>query len=1234
MTGRTDACGCGGCTGVEPVTPATVTNRPGLDAVAYRVGTHPQFLETMIARLSAELIPGSRSLAALTTRAPDDPALAFLDGCAAVADVLSFYQERIANEGFLRCATEDRSIRELGRLVGYEARPGVAATTYLSYTIDNGAQVTIAAGSRVQSVPAPGELPQTFETTDDLEARGDWNTLVVRRTHGGQAAVLAATAQGAPANADPAGGAPSDPVTASVYFAGITTGLTAGDPLLVDFGTYRELLRVLKVAPEPAENRTRVGVQRWLPPVRPTTDDTEAPLPGADEVGDLVARHLDPAAFGVDPSRATADDVVKLLERVRTNLMIGMDGPELHEFLRSVVVPGLHVELRDLGRRREGPLSRWIRGLIAELDEIAVRADTAERVADDAAAPAATAVPKADSGATTIGNALSSLAKPPSVPPAGSRQLVRHVEADFAAGSDLLPGLLTALRPELRTTLYRGWRAAPVTPASTVRCYALRQRAAVFGATAPPEPVRNRDGVQTGTREWQLTRPDGAAGEEFEVVVALPVGRILDPNPDDQLTVDVRIGSGPTAVGTSASFPVTQVLDGAASVPFPQAGEELVVELRAPGESPFTPAALTVTFVDRAMVFVSTMTPGARLEWSSTGSDPTDVAYVLENDAGEGRGATDLRVRITGSRPGGGVVPTESPATVSLDTTYPTITPGGWVVLDRPGAGPGGRALVIAQVSGVREEGRTDYGTTGRSTLVDLDRDWLDLDTDTFAVIRGTSVFARSELLEPAEAPLDPVEDALCGSEIPLSELYDGLTPGRWLLVTGERTDVTAARTGGSPPGVGPDVAIDGVPAAELTMLGGVRQGFDPAEPDARTRTTLLLATPLAYCYRRDTVQVLGNVVKATHGETTVEVLGSGDGTQPNQSFPLARRPLTYVSAPTDSGVASTLAVIVDGVRWTEVDSLLDVPPTAHGFVVWTSADGVPSVTFGDGTEGARLPTGNLNVAAGYRFGLGLAGNVAAGQLSLLTTRPQGVMAVTNTLRASGGADRESGAASRRRIPLGVTALDRVVSTTDYRDFALGFAAIGKAAVALLSEGRTRLVHLTVAGENDLPLDRTSDAVAHLRRALARFGDPYQPFRVEVRTLRALVIDARVAVDPDHRWDLVEPQIRASLLDGFGFDRRDLAQDVARGEVVAAIQRVPGVRYVDLDLLDAIDEETVQQVLTDPAATGLGSALRLRHRVVAHPARLVGTPPRIAPAELAVLLPDAAATLRLTEIIG
>jgi hypothetical protein len=179
-----DDCGC--CEGLQVDTPLEVYNRPGLSALAYRVGTHARFKGSMLAHLSD---PRLRALRDLNTRDDDDFAVALLDAWASVADVLTFYSERIANESYLRTATERVSLLHLARLIGYELAPGVAASTYLSFELEDTPEVpsvprvvTLEEGTSVQSLPGQDELPQTFETVEKIEARTEWNALRPRQT--------------------------------------------------------------------------------------------------------------------------------------------------------------------------------------------------------------------------------------------------------------------------------------------------------------------------------------------------------------------------------------------------------------------------------------------------------------------------------------------------------------------------------------------------------------------------------------------------------------------------------------------------------------------------------------------------------------------------------------------------------------------------------------------------------------------------------------------------------------------------------------------------------------------------------------------------------------------------------------------------------------------------------------------------------------------------------------------
>lgn len=162
---------CGCCAGIEAATPGPLFNRPGLSAIAYRVGTYQTFRQSLHARLSDGRWPVLRGL---RTRDDDDFTIALLDAWAVTGDILTFYQERIANESYLRTATERLSILEQSRLLGYQLGSGLAAATHLAFTLEEtpgapeqGAKpVTLPVGTKVQSIPGPDEQPQTFETIE------------------------------------------------------------------------------------------------------------------------------------------------------------------------------------------------------------------------------------------------------------------------------------------------------------------------------------------------------------------------------------------------------------------------------------------------------------------------------------------------------------------------------------------------------------------------------------------------------------------------------------------------------------------------------------------------------------------------------------------------------------------------------------------------------------------------------------------------------------------------------------------------------------------------------------------------------------------------------------------------------------------------------------------------------------------------------------------------------------
>ena len=111
---------------------------------------------------------------------------------------------------------------------------------------------------------------------------------------------------------------------------------------------------------------------------------------------------------------------------------------------------------------------------------------------------------------------------------------------------------------------------------------------------------------------------------------------------------------------------------------------------------------------------------------------------------------------------------------------------------------------------------------------------------------------------------------------------------------------------------------------------------------------------------------------------------------------------------------------------------------------------------------------------------------------------------------------------------------------------------------------------MTVAGSGDIPLADDSDIVTALRASLVTFGDPRLPAEVAVREAVLLLAAATVRVRPDFSFELLEPAIRAAVLDRLGFAARELGRPAYRSELVAAIQNVPGVDHVDVDVFTGV----------------------------------------------------------------
>ncbi|NEP19054.1 MAG: putative baseplate assembly protein, partial [Leptolyngbya sp. SIO4C1] len=366
----------------------------------------------------------------------------------------------------------------------------------------------------------------------------------------------------------------------------------------------------------------------------------------------------------------------------------------------------------------------------------------------------------------------------------------------------------------------------------------------------------------------------------------------------------------------------------------------------------------------------------------------------------------------------------------------------------------------------------------------------------------------------------------------------------------------------------------------------------------------LILTQPLQHSYDPTTVSVYANVIEATHGETQVEVLGSGSGIKTHQRFTLEKPPLTYTSAPTASGRENSLQIRVNDVLWEEARSLYELTAEDQQYIVRIDDDGTPHIIFGDGDHGARLPSGRENVQAVYRSGIGLAGNLGAERLTILKTRPLGISEVTNPVVASGGAAPEAREDATEKAPASVRTLDRIVSLQDFEDFSRAFAGIGKAQAVALGNGTAQIVHITIAATNGDLVAPTSALYTSLVQAIDAARDAVQ--QVEVSSYLPLLfnVEAKIRLDARYLVEKAEAEINQLLQTQFAFINRSFGQPVTAAEVITAIQSVAGVIAVDLDALYR-----------------LGTSKRLSQTLLAETARWNAQTSEVEPAQLLLINP-------------
>jgi hypothetical protein len=1219
----------------------------------------------------------SWSLANLTTRSSDDPTIALLDAWSVVLDVLTFYQERIANEGFLRTATEHRSVLELARAIGYELNPGVAAGTYLSFIIEdvigspsvaplpttpktpsaptqgastyNAGIVTLTPGTQVLSVPPQGQTAQTFETSVELDARTDWNLMLPRVTRPADFAidnngnlyllgVRGSFPPGAPTlslpintlyllNPDtPSLGAGPNVIgiqVQQIYVSGTTTGIAIGDLLLfvgvnAQQQSFSQTFEVRNVVVDFTQSQTRIDFS-----------DSPAAMPFAPAQFPALQVPSTPIPF----SLANVETYVleTTVEDSDLQALMNISGwdPELLATVANFVptptvasqgIFAFSTKTAFFGNNAPRWKTLTNPGTILRGDAYAQSWDAANNglgtliwtdsqgnFYQDASVYLEQSVAGVLTNSWILVESPGNTPIPFQVTAAADKSL-----ADYSL-SGKSTGL--ALQTASRQTIQSPGSPALAIAWGILNLYATNSDGNIYYQTgiagnwegfyeilqgsfsqtpAIVSPTLGEFALFSVGNDGSLYHASGDGGlwyglarviQPFPLnlqLIGTPSVQMGYPNPFDVLVhgSDGNLyhfwyyqnkWNGPElhAAPSKVSFVGSPAATGGGPT------ELEVFSIGSDGNLYHTGWTLATGWwgpllIENQPSMTPAITYPAHLINSPAagigGLNPIDV-FAIGQD-GNLYHAWYYQDKWNGMENLGGNNLVGSPCLVlhgpsNLEVFaigadgnlyHKNWVGGSWYGPFSLGGGNlVGTPSATAPTSTTIEVAAT--GSDGNFYHFWYDgTNWHGPELVPAGYVpqvhtRKSKAHVVSEQQFLAELPVsDDIESGT--TVLMLNGLVTGLTPGQAVAVSGNRSDATN------------QAVAEAVILLDIVHVGGFTQ-------------LEFQAPGLTNSYARASMTLNANTVAATNGATiaVAEVLGSGNASQINQSFTPKRSPITYVPAATATGAASTLQVEVNNIVWKQEPSLYGLGPADRAYQARQNDDGTTTITFGDGVTGALLPTGQNNVTATYRVGLGTPGNLPAGSISVLQSRPPGLRAVTNPVPSSGGADPEALGSARGNAPRTVLTIDRIVSISDYENFAAAFAGIGKAQAMPLLLGQATIVHITVSGVEGAAILPTSPLLLSLSAAIDAARDPLPQVVLTSYQSVTFSITATIVID---ETNYVEATVHAQVLSAinayFSFDNRGFAQPVTAAEVVATMQAVPGVVAVDLTQLYRDDD--------------------------------------------------------------
>jgi len=312
-----------------------------------------------------------------------------------------------------------------------------------------------------------------------------------------------------------------------------------------------------------------------------------------------------------------------------------------------------------------------------------------------------------------------------------------------------------------------------------------------------------------------------------------------------------------------------------------------------------------------------------------------------------------------------------------------------------------------------------------------------------------------------------------------------------------------------------------------------------------------------------------GTIAFGIEGQFTQPVSYSSDGTA-NQSFTI--RDNNILSYPVFIKVSNGRDII----DYTAIDYPIQKAGPNDTVAETIFYGDRMVVNFGDNRTG-KIPASGSSILIRYRVGGGLRGRISANTISqtnqYVSDPPQSLLVnvtFSNVTSSQGGTDKESIEDAKRRAPKDFSLHDRIVTISDYSQFAKTFAspvygAVAKATAICRTDINANLVEVYILAFGKDALELPSLGLRDgLSSKIRLYNNATDTVEVLGGRLKAVDIKASIIISRTADGTIVRQEVERTINEFFNYNNWELGEGLFLSNFINTLEGIDGIQYVDM----------------------------------------------------------------------